>query len=102
MKTATNPMAREILIPINILLNRSRPYLSVPNKNFLVEIYVEGISCAVVNPGKSESGISLCNPSYPPGVYSVISILLFFKAYREMGISVSTFSFPKKKTEKAS
>ena len=33
IKTATNPIEIEILEPIRSLLNKSRPYLSVPKRN---------------------------------------------------------------------
>ena len=38
IKTATNPIEIEILEPIRSLLNKSRPYLSVPKRNcFLIK-----------------------------------------------------------------
>ena len=35
IRTAINPMDNDILDPINTRLNKSRPYLSVPKRNFL-------------------------------------------------------------------
>ena len=100
MKTATNPIAKDMRIPMSIRLNKSRPYLSVPRRNFFSEMYFCGISSTEEASGKSESAYSFCKPSVPSGVYSVISMVFFFKTYFETGISVSAFFFPKKKTDK--
>ena len=99
MKTATKPMAKEIRIPMSIRLNRSRPYLSVPRRNFFSEIYLPEISSADDASGKSERRYSFCKPPVPSGVYSIISIEFSFMLKFEIGISVSAFFFPKKKTD---
>src|SRR5690606_23565946 len=93
--TATKPIEKEIRAPISILLKRSLPYLSVPNKNVFFVIYVVAISFVVNPSGKLCKEISFSIPSISSPKYSVTYSLLSKILKTETGSSTSLFFLPK-------